>query len=381
MKVCARLSIVFMFALVGSSGSIVTLASPYSSVQSFLSDFESMTDLQRSRWQENNEWEHFVSGRCRVSEIRETGWLSAIRSPEADFVVDCHISSSKHVALYYDKSYENEMYALSKGEIIDFRGKLKTIEHRGFWNTAYVLSEREAIEDSMEKESSMSWIGGAKEVVAAFKTGNKSTIAQSIEYPISRKSPLPNILNPQDFIDSFDEIFTPKDIREIAESSSRDWSKFGWRGVAYRSGDIWLNDDGKIRSIRYISPQGEMLREKLVGLQKKDLHESVSQFAEPVLTMETPSHKIRIDLMDEDNYRYTAWSADDSYSSMPNLVIYEGKRIFDGNGGNHRYEFSNGNYTYTVHINIIGEFEELRDVLTVKLGPEVIFRQRGDAER
>lgn len=141
MKVCARLSIVFMFALVGSSGSIVTLASPYSSVQSLLSDFESMTDLQRSRWQENNEWEHFVSGRCRVSEIRETGWLSAIRSPEADFVVDCRISSSKHVALYYDKSYENEMYALSKDEIIDFRGKLKTIEHRGFWNTAYVLAK------------------------------------------------------------------------------------------------------------------------------------------------------------------------------------------------------------------------------------------------
>lgn len=124
------------FLAIGTMG---VSASSYQPIRPFLSDFGSMTDLQREKWQKENESKHIVSGACRVHDVNTTSWLSAFNSPEADFVVDCRISASQHVALYFGQAYEDKMHSLSKGTLLEFTGKLKTIQSWGFWNTAYVL--------------------------------------------------------------------------------------------------------------------------------------------------------------------------------------------------------------------------------------------------
>lgn len=116
-----------------------TSANPIQPVSMMIAEFNSMTSLQRERWQETNESRHWVSGTCEVHDVNTTSWLSEFRSPEADYVVDCVINSTQHVSLYFANSYNNVMQSLSTGEMIEFEGKLKTIRHWGFWSTAYVL--------------------------------------------------------------------------------------------------------------------------------------------------------------------------------------------------------------------------------------------------
>lgn len=129
-------------------------ASTEQPIRSFFQQFSSMTDIQRTRWQEENASKHYVAGTCRVQEIRNTNWLSEVKPPEANFVVDCRVNSTEHVALYLPESYEDFVYSLSKEDNIDFSGNLITLKHWGLWNTAYILvSENDSKQENTQLDN------------------------------------------------------------------------------------------------------------------------------------------------------------------------------------------------------------------------------------
>jgi len=63
---------------------------------------------------------------------------------------------------------------------------------------------------------------------------------------------------------------------------------------------------------------------------------------------------IRVDELKNGKYRYASWPINSKMSEEPDAVINNGRVIYEGNGGNHRYEFVNGNYTYECSITVVG---------------------------
>ena len=70
----------------------------------------------------------------------------------------------------------------------------------------------------------------------------------------------------------------------------------------------------------------------------------VRKFKRPVFEWKTKSYIIRVDDMDDWDYRYSSWSIDKKLSDKPDLVIYDGEYNPQGSGGNHNYDFLKDEY-------------------------------------
>jgi hypothetical protein len=90
--------------------------------------------------------------------------------------------------------------------------------------------------------------------------------------------------------------------------------------------------------------------------------------------MQTADYQIRIDRIGEDTYRYASWRRGSSMSGKPNLVVENGRREFQGSGGNHAYVFNKGEYAYSCGIQILG-YEDIPGELTItRNGQEILVQ-------
>lgn len=194
-----------------------------------------------------------------------------------------------------------------------------------------------------------------KTVIEAFKANDRNAIAKMINYPLVRRKPLPSVKNQSELLSRFDQIFDTTFVNKIVNSDpEKDWSRTGWRGIAFSHGILWLDSDGQIWSVRYESDSENAIRENLINEQKKELHESINSFKKPILEWRTKSFYIRIDDVGDNNYRYASWSINKSTSEKPDLVLLNGQVTFEGSGGNHYYSFKSGDYVYTCDVTVIG---------------------------
>ncbi len=192
-------------------------------------------------------------------------------------------------------------------------------------------------------------------IISAFKDLNKSDISTLIIYPLNRQSPIPSIKNKEELIDRFDEVFDIELIDLIANSDlDKDWRMMGWRGIMLSNGKLWLNSNGKIKSINYQTSKDKELKVSLIAKQKQALHSSISVYVEPILEWKTAKFHIRIDNVGDSNYRYASWNIGKQTTDKPDLVLFKGQRVFEGSGGNHHYSFTNGNYIYRCYVNYLG---------------------------
>jgi len=208
-------------------------------------------------------------------------------------------------------------------------------------------------------------------IISAFKDLNKSDISTLIIYPLNRKSLVPPIKSREELIVRFDEIFDDKLIDLIANSNlDKDWSMMGWRGIMLSNGKLWLNSNGKIRSINYQTAKEKELKASLIEKQKQTLHSTISSYVEPMLEWKTTKFHIRIDDLGDSNYRYASWSIDKGTTDKPDLVLFRGKRVFEGSGGNHHYSFTNGKYIYRCYVSLLGNSKSAPGTLDVFKGKE-----------
>lgn len=219
-----------------------------------------------------------------------------------------------------------------------------------------------------------------QKVVSSFidciKNADKTKLSTQISFPLKREYPIPSIKNAREFIDRYDEIFDENFITKIINSDPEtDWGTVGWRGIMLFNGDLWLDTDGKLTAVNYQSEVEKKIKVKLLKNDKINLHHSLAEFEKPVLIIETNKFKIRIDELENGNFRYASWPIDSKMTEKPSLILTKGMQFFEGSGGNHRYEFENGIYKYICRIEAMGR--PVTAELKVYKGEKEILSQAG----
>lgn len=215
-------------------------------------------------------------------------------------------------------------------------------------------------------------------VIELFKSNNVDKISDIISFPLDREYPIPSIKNKSEFKKRFSEVFDKILIDKIAKSKIEQWSEVGWRGIMLDDGVVWMaNSDGVITSVNYQSDFEKKLKADLIAKDKENLHTSLKTFESPTYKIETKKYLIRIDQLINEKYRYASWKIGEKESSKPDLFIDNGELEFQGSGGNHVITFVNGNYTYKVYRNIIGEENSPDITLEIEKDGKTILSEEG----
>jgi len=214
-----------------------------------------------------------------------------------------------------------------------------------------------------------------KKLIKAFQQEDRALIASLINYPLNRKRPIPSIKDENELIKRFDQIFDAHIISLIGSSNyQRNWHQIGWRGTSFSNGKVWINEDGKIRSVNYESLIELKLRQTIIESNKASIHESIKSFDQPILIWETEKFRIRIDKLENASYRYASWSIEKQMNEKPDLIINEGELTFDGSGGNHHFIFKNGKYIYQCSVIMMGESNSPPGLLEVFRGENILLK-------
>jgi hypothetical protein len=112
--------------------------------------------------------------------------------------------------------------------------------------------------------------------IESFKNNNIVKIADFIKYPLWREPPITPILNDQQFIDRFEEVFDDYMLGEIVKSDiENDWSVMGYKGIMLRSGDLWLDFEGKVISVNYQSLTEKGLKQKYINAFERPINKDI----------------------------------------------------------------------------------------------------------
>lgn len=96
------------------------------------------------------------------------------------------------------------------------------------------------------------------------KENNINKLSDLIVYPLNREYLLQKIANKEDFIKYYDVIFDKNFISLIINSNiNEDWRTVGWRGIVFDNGLLWMDFNGKIYAINYISKKEQEIKNKI----------------------------------------------------------------------------------------------------------------------
>ncbi len=219
----------------------------------------------------------------------------------------------------------------------------------------------------------------AYEIIYLFKNKKYSEIAKKIKYPLKRLSPIPPIKGPTEFVNKFEGIFDSTLVNLIINSNpEKDWGGLGWQGIMFNRGKLWMDYDGKIKTINYTSQYEKELSAKLISKDKDYIYDALNNYKSIVIIAKTESHLFRVDRLGDDSFRYSAWSTDKKMNQKPDIILYKGNMQIEGTARNESITFRNGNYTYVVSIIVLGKYGTYNnpDVsLLVYKGNSKIFEQ------
>lgn len=180
-------------------------------------------------------------------------------------------------------------------------------------------------------------------------------LSNLVAYPLMREAPIEEIKNKNEFLYRYHEVFDEELINEILQSTKEDWSIVGAKGIMLNNGILWLSTDGNIIGINYQSIAEKIIMSHYINMQKGVLHKSIANFEKPILAWKTKKFFIRIDELKGQKYRYSAWSNSQGYNTKPDIILSDGKLVFDGSAGNYYYIFKNGKYKYKLNVVVLAE--------------------------
>ncbi|AKP50235.1 hypothetical protein [Cyclobacterium amurskyense] len=203
-----------------------------------------------------------------------------------------------------------------------------------------------------------------------------------ISYPIERPYPIPSINNKQELKKRYSEIFDDSLTSIISCSNIKeDWTDMGWSGIMLHNGIVWLDYDGQFLTTNYTSEKEKALEEKWIESEREQLYINLKDFIKPIHTLETEKFILRIDLLENQKYRYASWSIESDLSNKPDLVINNGEWTPDGSGGNHHFTFTNGEYSYIVDVNILRSEETPPFTLEVTKNDKVLLKHPAELKK
>ncbi|HNI43429.1 MAG: hypothetical protein JNM36_00600 [Chitinophagales bacterium] len=212
-----------------------------------------------------------------------------------------------------------------------------------------------------------------KRFIDYVKNNNKTAIANMVVYPLHRPFPIPDIKNQEEFVQRYNQIFDAN-LKELINNSTleRNWTEVGWRGISFNNGTMWLTTEGELYQINYTSQNETNLKKTLIEQDKKKLHHSLLPFKQPILLLKTKNYTIRIDEIDNQQFRYASWTKKQPISTKPDLMLYGGDLIVEqGSMGAYKYVFKNGEFVYECGINPLEDNNAY--LLVYKGGQELLF--------
>lgn len=188
-------------------------------------------------------------------------------------------------------------------------------------------------------------------IIRLVKEDRVDVLSKLIVYPIKRSNPLPDITNAKEFTTYYPIIFDEAYKRKLKRySTSVIMEHNGLYGLIGNSfhGDIWMDDEGKIRSLNIESKQEVILRNQLTKKIQQQAYPSVNSWKRNIIVGKSDKLLVRVDLMANDSIRYVSWSKGKSISEKPDLVLLNGKQESQGTMGGCTWIFKNGDWTYIV---------------------------------
>lgn len=222
----------------------------------------------------------------------------------------------------------------------------------------------------------------AQTFVKCIKAKDINRLATFISFPLERPYPIPSIKSAKELSERYSEIFDDSLSALIVNSNiNEDWTAMGYRGIMLLHGVVWLEYDGTVIAINYMSDKEISKQNILIERDRETLHESLKEYVAPVHILKTAKFLIRIDQLQNSKFRYAVCSVNSDFSKRPDLVVSGGNRILDGSGGNHRFEFINGEYKYVCFINVMSSDDYPPAELVVYKDKNIILEEPAEIVR
>ena len=215
-----------------------------------------------------------------------------------------------------------------------------------------------------------------QQVINAFKSRNKSKIADLVAYPLYRSYPVKEVKNKSDFIRRFDEILTNQAISIVANSKIRDWTReSNIDGFYLDYGSLHIDGYGKISSINYATPKGIKIQEQALKADQNALPKSLQGGGySPTYLIFTKTYKIRIDEKSDGatTYRFAAWELS-KQNGEPDILSENGDWQNEGTLGNHSILFKTDEKVYKVSIDVTAPDDYPNAILEISENENILF--------
>lgn len=212
----------------------------------------------------------------------------------------------------------------------------------------------------------------------AIKTDNPKIIANYISYPFARKHPLPDINTKDDFIKNYDIIFDNTLKELITNSTSKDWTSMGWRGIMLHNGILWINEDGNLIAINSKTEKELNYMKSWSENDKINLYPELRNFDDNLYIFETPHYTGRLDKIitdpesHQETYRLSLWNKGLSMDTKPTIVVENGSVEYQGSANNHEYTFMAGNTVYSFDVIYVGSKDSVPYALYISKNNKLV---------
>ena len=204
----------------------------------------------------------------------------------------------------------------------------------------------------------------------------KELVAAAMHYPMERLYPLKPIIDEKEFIEHYDEFIDTPFIESVKSS---EWERIGWRGICCGNGIMWgnIDENGEFYTYSYrLTQKGKHVWREAVDKQRERLYQGLRSFEEPVFMFSTTKYTIRVDLMQDNTYRYASWNKGHDISTKPDLIITKGELNTEGSLHLEYYSFKNGDYEYEIGPGVRSDGYEYE--LTVSRKGNLLMSQQGN---
>lgn len=193
----------------------------------------------------------------------------------------------------------------------------------------------------------------------AIKSNNPEIIADYIVYPLTRKNPVPDIHNKQEFMNRYDSLFDKNIRNTIIDSNSNDWEVVGSKGIMLHNGLLWINHSGQVIAINSFSEQENQYANDWEASDKSSINSRLKKYYKNINIFETQKYLGRIDkIKGNKEYQYTyrlaLWYKNETMSEEPIIIVDNGTVEFLGSSNNHIYLFKSDKYTYIFEVTYVG---------------------------
>jgi hypothetical protein len=207
-------------------------------------------------------------------------------------------------------------------------------------------------------------LGNYRKIIGFIIADDAKSLSQCIQYPLHRDNPLPDIKTPTEFIRQY-PILVDSSFKELLKAYSdsvvfEHHGVYGLVGGHKFNGQMWIDEDGKITALNYSSEREQKKKAALIEKQKKMMYPRVRDWEKNILVAKSGKYLIRVDGDDrtDSGFRYVSWSNGKTMKDEPDLILYNGKREFQGTMGGVTWTFWNKEWTYVVDDSEMGESDE-----------------------